>query len=281
MIMSELISSPSVVKKSNLPIPPHSSRSAVGSSRKSVIDEARKPIFDPFELPAATALLGISSDGLPVLFDLNDPAPGPLLILGNEGCGKVRLMQQIALSLLHNNPAEAVQISVIGHHLMRWGEVTAKARQNQAWLELSGGKKADSGEQIITAAEMTEKRYLHPGKNPAAVIFIDDLSFIFNQNAAVQLNFEWLCKHGPQVKVWLVASLETQAALSMGRWIRYFRTRIIGEMPKQNSDRLGLFPGSGAEDFLPGIEFAVYVRDAWLRFELPNAHLQTRESENT
>ena len=218
--------------------------------------------------PLQTALLGLCQDGLPVLFDLADSRPGPLLILGNTGSGKARLQQQIVSSLMHNNTSEHFQFSVISSH-PKWRELINKAKQEKYWIDLSGENTAEPGEQIIRAAELAERKYMQNQEDLAILILVDDLSFIFHQDAEVQLNFEWLCKNGPQVKVWLVASLETQAALSMGRWIRYFRTRILGEMPEKVSNRLGLYEYSHAESLIPGTEFAVFINDSWLKFHLP------------
>src|SRR5689334_6989403 len=50
--------------------------------------------FSP--LPQAALFLGVANDGLPVLLNLLDPVPGPLLIVGDSESGKTRLLQVIA-----------------------------------------------------------------------------------------------------------------------------------------------------------------------------------------
>ena len=47
-------------------------------------------------LPREALLLGLASDGLPVLLNLHDPHPGPLLIAAEPGAGKTALLQMIA-----------------------------------------------------------------------------------------------------------------------------------------------------------------------------------------
>ena len=42
-------------------------------------------VEQPSSLPAGSLLLGMAEDGLPVLLDLYDPAPGPLLVAGDGG----------------------------------------------------------------------------------------------------------------------------------------------------------------------------------------------------
>src|SRR5512145_523417 len=50
--------------------------------------------FDP--IPRAALFLGVASDGLPVLLNLHDPVPGPILVCGDPGIGKTTLLQVIA-----------------------------------------------------------------------------------------------------------------------------------------------------------------------------------------
>ena len=47
-------------------------------------------------MPPEALFLGVASDGLPVLLNLHDPIPGPLLIIGDPGTGKTSLPQTIA-----------------------------------------------------------------------------------------------------------------------------------------------------------------------------------------
>src|SRR4026207_1280797 len=47
-------------------------------------------------MPQEALFLGVASDGLPVLLNLHDPVPGPILISGDAGAGKTALLQTIA-----------------------------------------------------------------------------------------------------------------------------------------------------------------------------------------
>src|SRR6266508_518960 len=48
--------------------------------------------------PHEALFLGVASDGLPVLLNLHDPVPGPILISADPGTGKTALLQTIALA---------------------------------------------------------------------------------------------------------------------------------------------------------------------------------------
>src|SRR6266508_5524979 len=47
-------------------------------------------------LPTEALFLGIATDGLPVLLNLYDSHPGPILIAGDAGSGKTAFLQTIA-----------------------------------------------------------------------------------------------------------------------------------------------------------------------------------------
>ena len=62
------------------------------SAERSPIQLAPTPlnqILDQFGiLPNKAIFLGAAYDGLPILLNLNDPTPGPILVTGDQGCGK-------------------------------------------------------------------------------------------------------------------------------------------------------------------------------------------------
>src|SRR5512139_1948863 len=50
-------------------------------------------------LPREALFLGVASDGLPVLLNLHDPLPGPMLVVGDAGAGKTAFLQFLARSI--------------------------------------------------------------------------------------------------------------------------------------------------------------------------------------
>src|SRR5687767_15840997 len=50
-------------------------------------------------LPREALLMGVASDGLPVLLNLRDPLPGPILVVGDAGVGKTIFLQTMAQSV--------------------------------------------------------------------------------------------------------------------------------------------------------------------------------------
>ena len=71
-------------------------------------------------MPSEALFMGVASDGLPMLLNLHDPVPGPLLILGDAGTGKTNLLQIIARAAGVMHQAEKLQFGVLTSHPEEW-----------------------------------------------------------------------------------------------------------------------------------------------------------------
>ena len=105
--------------------------------------------------------------------------------------------------------------------------------------------------------------------NGPILFMIDNFEFITRTDTDVRLNFEWLCNNGPDAQIWPVFTLPTLQALEMGRWIRYFRTRVIGKMINPTAHRLSIYGGLDTTGFDPKRQFAIRIQDQWFKFWLP------------
>src|SRR3990172_8414791 len=72
-------------------------------------------------LPREALLLGLASDGLPVLLNLHDPHPGPLLIAADPGAGKTALLQLVAQAAAQMHAPGDVQFGAVTNYPDQWG----------------------------------------------------------------------------------------------------------------------------------------------------------------
>ena len=77
--------------------------------------------FSP--LPRAALFLGLAHDGLPILLNLLDPLPGPIMIVGDEGCGKANFLQTISSSVDRVHSQQEVRYAVLSDNLSIWKNV--------------------------------------------------------------------------------------------------------------------------------------------------------------
>ena len=71
-------------------------------------------------LPKDALLLGLASDGLPLLLNLHDPLPGPLLIAADPAAGKTALLQAIAQTAAQLHTPSDVQFGVVTNYPDEW-----------------------------------------------------------------------------------------------------------------------------------------------------------------
>jgi hypothetical protein len=220
-------------------------------------------------LPKFTLPIGINEDCNPVLFDLKDPRPGPILVLGDEPEANTRFLRLMVSAIDAREDAPDIKFMVISSQPEQWAEWIGALRVPDCCLGLLSSLDGEADEWVIRLAERVEQRLNGRHMNGPIVFMIDNFNFIAHTDTDVRLNFEWLCSNGPEAQIWPVFTLPTLQALEMGRWIRYFRTRVMGKMANQAAARLSIYGGLQTDDFDPERQFAIRVQDRWLKFWLP------------
>src|SRR5689334_15619740 len=71
-------------------------------------------------LPHEALFLGMAHDGLPILLNLYDAVPGPILITGDVKSGKTTLLKMIARAIEHMHTPDQVQYGVITTRPAEW-----------------------------------------------------------------------------------------------------------------------------------------------------------------
>ena len=74
-------------------------------------------------LPREAMFLGVASDGLPVLLNLHNPHPGPVLLAGDAGSGKTAFIQSLARSVTQTHRSNDVQYGVVTNYPDEWESI--------------------------------------------------------------------------------------------------------------------------------------------------------------
>lgn len=214
------------------------------------------------DIPHGTALLGVCEDGLPVLVDLNDQNTSPVAILGDGGCGKTSLMQGFLESALHWSPSSTIQFLIIAEKHEPFERYCEEYASN--CLGLLNPEDPQVEEALLVLTERIEETGF--SSQAITLVFVDDLAVVRTTSCYVRNRLEQIMHQGMKARIWLLATLSTANALEMGRWLRYFRTRVLGIMPPQAAIRLGLHPGLNVQSLPPSRQFAVFSQQQWLKF---------------
>ncbi|RPJ52262.1 MAG: hypothetical protein EHM21_00635 [Chloroflexi bacterium] len=223
-------------------------------------------------LPDQTVVFGVCEDGLPVLLDLHNPAPGAVVVIGDDREAQLEFLRTAVASAALRNSPRSVQFLVLSCEPDSWKKWIVENGFERHCLTIESAEEGQVREWILRLADWTEQRRLGESSGPAVLLVMDTLSFLSQLEYDVRLNFDWMAKEGPQAQIWPLAVISTDLAKAMSgrRLLRGFQTRIIG-YANQPADIIQLagVDAQEAETFSRRGEFAVKVGENWLRFRLP------------
>lgn len=176
-------------------------------------------------LPRGALFLGQAEDGLPVLLSLHDPTPGPVLILGEKGSGKTDLLRLITHFVIATKTPGEVQFAVLTHRSEEWQERLADAPHCVGVFNCH----EPTSRQLLRSLELWVSRA--GGQQQAVLLLIDGLEAVLAWDGSTMHSLRQILTHGPERKVWPIATTRLAQDASLHEWITLFRTRITARDP--------------------------------------------------
>jgi NACHT domain-containing protein len=215
-------------------------------------------------LPAEALFLGVATDGLPVLLNLYDSHPGPILIAGDAGSGKTAFLQTIAQSVAQTHDSKDIQFGVITNYPDEWESLESTSHCVGIFPVGHGSTQEFVGSLASWA---------HSNKNThqCVLLLVDDLESVASLDLETLQNFRWLLLRGPARRVWPIVTLNAPRYGQIISWLQNFRTRIFGRVANERvAEALGGNKTSGLDQLEPRIQFSLRENENWLRFWLPS-----------
>lgn len=212
-------------------------------------------------LPQEALFLGMANDGLPVLLNLYDPVPGPILIAGDPSSGKTKLLQTIARAadLLHS--PDSVQYGIVTTKPDEWKSFYG-SENNAGIYRTSDENTKELLEALVTWAHQNR------GEGQSVLLLIDALDELLKLDETTQQHLRWLLLRGPSRRVWIFVTLNASSSETQKEWLSFFRTRLFGSV--ENSEHALLLTGDQPLNHLAaGDEFAMREGNQLLKFWLP------------
>ncbi len=221
-------------------------------------------------LPPQTAILGLCEDDLPVLLDLADPTPGALLVACDEREQRLEVLRTLVYTAAALNSPRNVQFLVLSSQPLEWQNWLEGLSAARHCLAVESLEEGGCDRWLMKLSTWADQRRTGSANGPAVLLVVDDLSAATRLEYDARVNFDWLVKEGPGVKIWPMAAAEAEALPGLGRWVRLFKSRIFGptldpQVYKQaaqlSDEELAMFAEAG--------QFAVRIQENWLKFRLP------------
>lgn len=214
-------------------------------------------------LPSEALFLGVASDGLPVLLDLYDPHPGPMLISGDAGSGKTAFLQTVAQSVSLTHRSNDIEFGIITNYPDEWE--STEANSHRVGVFPIGHNSTREFIHSLAA-------WAHSNKNThqCVLLLIDDLESMASFELEAMQDFRWLLLRGPARRVWPIITLNAPRYGQVISWLEFFRTRVFGHIEDEHiAAALGADKTSALDRLAEGVQFSLREKDDWLRFWLP------------
>jgi len=217
------------------------------------------------ELSPHSVILGLCEDGLPFLLDLTNPAPGAILIAGDSGSGKTRLLRSILASGVYLNQPEHFSYNLATPKVDGLPPFGHPVYIQQA-LDFDEEGMSDM---IHRLADLAEQRQRNKPQAPAIILAIDDLYTCLQRlDESAFSRLYWLIKHGQRSYIWTIATLTARHAHYIHpRLFAAFRTRLIGSIRRRNlAEFISNDKFKATQGLEPGAQFCVPYGESWSPF---------------
>lgn len=215
-------------------------------------------------LPREALFLGVANDQLPVLLNLLDPVPGPILVAGDAGAGKTAFLRTIARSVDQIHDPLSVQYGVITAHPEEWDESSGSPNCVEIFPSYTSNAQGFLNSLVSWA-------HANRGERQSVLLLMDDLSNIANMDFDARQNLRWLLLRGPARRVWPIATINPVKLPELQPWVDFFHTRLMGRV-ENRSDVSRLIGATHVtfHNLRPRVDFMMREGADWLSFWLPS-----------
>jgi hypothetical protein len=219
-------------------------------------------------LPPYSIIIGGCDDHSHLFMDLTDPAPGSILIAGDDQSGRSRLLDSILYSSAVLNSPRRVRYAIIAPDLTGLEYLTTRPHCYQA----SSTDTHDAIDLIYELAEIADYRRNNQQTGSVIILAVDNLACLLSTiDDEMVEQLRWLVKVGPEVQIWTIATINSQDLPIIDiDFLNKFGTRLIGSIA--TTELVDYV--CGTDDPKPGkviagAQFNVLFNEDWVRFWIP------------
>ncbi len=220
-------------------------------------------LADTGSLPRGALFLGLAEDGLPVLLNLYDPVPGPILITADQASGKTSLLKMIARATEHLHTPSEVQYGVVTARPNEWLQFQ-NSKTNAGIYSVNDEATNELLQSLVTWAHNNK------GDQQSILLLIDNLEEVIKLNDQTGQNLRWLLLRGPSRRVWPIITLNANRASELNDWMAFFRTRLFGHIHEPRVAQIVTGSSDASLNHLiTRSQFSMREETNWLNFWVP------------
>lgn len=214
-------------------------------------------------MPASALFMGLAEDGFPVLFDLRESSPGPVLIAADAGAGKTRLLHTVARGIEHLHQPVDVRYAVVTEHPGEW-RLFEHSRHCERVLPFH---------QAFTTGYLHCAALGQPSdirSSSSLVLLIDGFEALVSDGDLRDSTHALLRSPSPR-GVFPFVTLNTSSAAFPDSWLDAFTARLLGYIRHPHAS--AVMCGSSdnlAGELQPPSQFSSREGQSWLPFWLPD-----------
>jgi len=213
-------------------------------------------------MPREALFMGIAPDGLPVLLNLHDSLPGPILVAGDPGAGKTAFLQNIARGMKRMHTPEDVQFGVITAFPDEWAGFPDLPH-------CAGVFPVYHSSAIDFLYSLSGWAHAHKEGQQSVVLILDNLECVEKLDFDARLTLRWLLFRGPTRRVWPVVSANAEQTSQVETWLDAFRTRVFGHVDHLHPDLTAKEHEPVLQSLNAGTQFALFEGSDWMKFWVP------------
>jgi hypothetical protein len=228
------------------------------------IPSLQSALADHSPLSPYTIFLGMCEDGVPLTLNLDNPAPGALLITADPEGGKTRLLRSILFSATLINSIDQVVFYILAANPH---EVTDLA-ESEHCKKLIALRERETSAVIEELFFELENRKLKP-VDSMILFAIEDLIQLAQSIGESSLGKLFhLIKHGPRSGIWTIATLSSKDVDQIDpNLLEAFRTHLLGYLEDPvTATYLARDVNCPAQGLLKGSQFCASVANDWFSF---------------
>ena len=186
-------------------------------------------------LPAFCALLGLDTDGKPLVLRLTSPEVAHVLIAGTTGSGKTVLLRSMITSLAFWNRQRSLQLVLIDPK-GRGFEPMAKLPHTLGGVIINPHQAAQRLKELVREMERRDAAKI---SEPRIIVAIDELVDLLDvAGDEVRTPITRLCQRGREAGIHVIAATQKPSASVIGGMMKAnFPVRLIGRVASKDEAR--------------------------------------------